>query len=75
MKRKRERERERKRERDCHKCSNTCDPQNIYLTSETEEQEEISTCDRFGMSFNSESQTNAHKVSNDAVAGRELTTR
>jgi len=37
--------------------------------------EEIFTCDRCGMSFNSESQMNAHKVSSHAVAGGEITTR
>jgi hypothetical protein len=43
--------------------------------SETEEEEEIFTCDRCGMNFNSESQMNAHTVSDHAVAGGELTTR
>jgi hypothetical protein len=43
--------------------------------SETEKEEEIFTCDRCGMSFNSQSQMNAHKVSSHDVAGGELTTR
>ena len=32
-------------------------------------------CDRCGKRFNSESQMNAHRVSNHAIAGGELTTR
>jgi Zinc-finger of C2H2 type len=44
--------------------------------SETEkEEEEISTCDRCGMSFNSECQMNAHKLSDHALTNGELTTR
>jgi transcription elongation factor Elf1 len=61
------------RERECHK-RNSIDPQNRCLMSETEE-EEIFTCDRCGISFNSESQMNSHKVSDHAVASGELTTR
>ncbi len=37
--------------------------------------EETFVCDRCGMSFTSENQMNAHKVSNHAVAGGELTNR
>jgi hypothetical protein len=32
-------------------------------------------CDRCGMSFTSENQMNAHKVSSHAVAGGEITNR
>jgi uncharacterized C2H2 Zn-finger protein len=39
------------------------------------EKEEMFTCDRCEMSFNSESQMNAHKVSSHAVADGEITTR
>jgi uncharacterized C2H2 Zn-finger protein len=40
-----------------------------------EKKEEIFKCDRCGMSFNSESQMNAHKISSHAVAGGEITTK
>ncbi len=37
--------------------------------------EESFVCDRCGMSFTSENQMNAHKVSNHAIAGGEITNR
>ena len=42
------------------------------IMSETEK--ETFNCDRCEMSFNSESQMNAHKVSVHAIAGGEVTT-
>ncbi|WP_148681534.1 hypothetical protein [Candidatus Nitrososphaera gargensis] len=39
------------------------------------QQENGFRCDLCGMSFSSDSQLNAHKVSDHAVAGGELTTR
>jgi hypothetical protein len=39
------------------------------------EEEGAFVCDRCGMSFTSENQMNAHKVSSHAVAGGEITNR
>jgi hypothetical protein len=47
----------------------------IQVTSFVSETRETFTCDRCGISFNSESQMNAHNASDYAVAGGELTTR
>jgi len=41
------------------------------MSDTEEEKEQFFTCDRCGMSFNSKSQMNAHKLSSHAVAGGE----
>ncbi len=62
-----------KREREYnHKC-NIMNSERLAMTDI--EKEGTFVCDRCGMSFTSENQMNAHKVSRHAVAGGEITNR
>jgi hypothetical protein len=45
------------------------------VMSDVGKEEKTFVCDRCGMSFTSENQMNAHKVSSHAVAGGEITNR